>query len=298
LQLDAALLRTCLRRSACRPNAVNLPDIIVAKGDRDVNVPSLNGFRRKAAALLLLGGFCIAPSYAQSTFTADIGGLQLGMTPDQVRAALKAFDAGLKITEVSGYFTYSDGANHALQTPQFLDKLEAKPSGGYSTSFIVYFSTSTSDPRVIAVTRMTASQTPPTAAQFETSLQEKYGKPSARIPLSDLVWEEPGKPQCTRNINYKKEMEVNITGLTRETVPQYLQLRRRTAANKLPSDLTQCGAYLHVTRFNEDPVRRFNVVLIDLGAVMKSEENGSAWVEKLAAEAVAKRTAQGTVPKL
>jgi sulfur transfer complex TusBCD TusB component (DsrH family) len=56
------------------------------------------------------------------------------MTPAQVRTALKAFDAGLKITEVSGYYTYSDGVTHTLQTPQFLDKLEATPAQAYASS--------------------------------------------------------------------------------------------------------------------------------------------------------------------
>lgn len=262
-----------------------------------MKVPALKQ-TRKILAAVVLSGFGMAQAEAQGTFKADIGGLQLGMTPAQARAALKAFDPGLQITEVSGYFTYSDGFNHALQTPQFLDKLEAKPQGGYSTSFTVYFSTSTSDPRVIAVSRQTASQTPPSAAQFESSLISKYGEPTARVPLSDLVWEEPGKPQCTRTLNYKKQMEVNLSGLTRTTALQNLQLRRRTPAIKLPADLTQCGAYLHVTRFNGDPVDRFNATLMDLGALVKSEQDGTAWVEKLAADAAGKRASQGQVPKL
>lgn len=251
-----------------------------------------------SAAIFLAACMGIAESHAQSTFKADIGGIQLGMTPAQARTALKAFDPGLKITEVSGYFTYSDGVSHTLQTPQFLDKLEATQTQSYASSFIVYFSTSVSDPRVISVTRQTGSQTPPTAAQFDASLIAKYGQPTARVQLSDMVWEEPGKPKCTQTLNYKKQLETNISGMARENVLQQLEMRQKNKMNGLPADLTQCGAYLHIGRFNGDPVVRFSATLLDLGAAAKSEMAGSAWVDKLATDAAGKRTSQGQMPKL
>ena len=250
------------------------------------------------SVVVLLCNIGIANVHAQSTFKADIGGIQLGMTPEQVRAALKAFDPGLNVTEVSGYFTYSDGVTHTLQSPQFLDKLEATPTQSYATSFVVYFSTSTSDPRVIAVTRETGSQTPPSAAQFDESLIAKYGQPTARVLLSDMVWEESGKPKCTQTLNYKKQLETNVSNLAREGALRQLQMRQNDKRNNLPADLTQCPAYLQIGRINADPVTRFNATLLDLGGIVKSELDGSAWVDKLAAAAVEKRASQGQVPKL
>ncbi len=52
-------------------------------------------------------------------------GIRLGMTEAEARGALQAFDPELKIAAVTGVFDYSDGVNHTLKTPGFLDRLEA-----------------------------------------------------------------------------------------------------------------------------------------------------------------------------
>ncbi len=54
----------------------------------------------------------------------EMAGIRLGMTEAEARAAIRAFDPTLRITSVMGVFNYNDGVNHALRTPEFLDRLE------------------------------------------------------------------------------------------------------------------------------------------------------------------------------
>jgi hypothetical protein len=117
------------------------------------------------------------------------------------------------------------------------------------------------------------------------------------MQLSDLVWEEPGKPKCTQT-NYKKQLETNTGNLTWESAFKVMEMPQKDERNGLPADLTQCGAYLQIGRFNGDPVVRFSATLLDIGSVVKSESDGTAWVDKLATDAASKRTSQGQMPKL
>lgn len=252
-----------------------------------------------SSIVMLAAGLGFPPAQAQDAYQADIAGLRLGMTEAEVRAALQDFDSTLRIESVMGYFTYSDGVNYSLHTPEFLDRVEAKPPQAYSTSFTVYFSGPPGEPRVVLIHRSTASNAPPTAAQYEAGLFEKYGLPTARLVANRLLWEEPGKPQCMRELDYKRELQPSVpSSLSRDSALQLLEARQRNRANnKLPDDLTTCGAYLYYDRAGLDPVLRFTAELIDLGAIAASEYGSSEWVEGLIAEAVSKREAQAVTPK-
>jgi hypothetical protein len=95
---------------------------------------------RSAIALVVILGASPA-AFAQGTAPEklDVVGIRLGMTEAEVRGALKAFDPELKIAAVTGVFNYSDGVNHALKTPGFLDRLEAG-NGNQGASIKVCFS--------------------------------------------------------------------------------------------------------------------------------------------------------------
>ncbi|MDP2193610.1 MAG: hypothetical protein Q8K36_03695, partial [Alphaproteobacteria bacterium] len=185
-----------------------------------------------------------------------------------------------------------------LKTPEFLDRLEATAPIAYSTSFIIHFSTPPGEPRVIGIERQTASQTPPSAADYEAGLIAKYGQPVSRSVTHNLVWEEPEKPRCGRSLNHKKQLEPDVFTKNRNKALQVVESRQRNKANGLPADLTSCGAYHTYLRNGLDPVVRFNAHMYDLGGIVASERRSGAWVAQIKADAIKKRQAGGKVPKL
>jgi len=233
----------------------------------------------------------------------DIAGVRLGMTEVEVRTALQAFDASMKLGQVMGTYNYSDGANPALKTPAFLDRLEGMQ--GQTGRVTVYFSGPLGDVRVIGVSRtalMVNNQ--PTHAQFTQGLLGRYGEPSGYSTASKTtpVWESAGKPSCVRVRDHKGQSTINIGSgdfgkllLTSGTAEKTLSFRVQ-AKGLMPSDLTQCGAYLSYF-YAGDPVRNFDAYLYDLGAMITSERSRAAWVRQLQSEAVRTRQGQGQVPK-
>lgn len=266
----------------------------------------------KAMLGIVLGaifGFAgIVSVHAQGTPVSkmDIAGVQIGMTEAEVEAALKTFDSGLELASVMAVFNYSDGVSHTLESPEFLDRVEAK-QGNQGVSITVYFSGGPGeDVRVIGVSRSALIMAnPPTAAQFMQSLVAKYGQPAGLSSKNQSlpVWEEAGKPSCIRARDYKNEVDINIgTGIgaglmVNANAEQFLSKRAGSISRGLlPSDLAQCGAYLGYYYLG-DPVRNFSAELYDLGAVVATERSRTAWVDQLQAEAVSKRQGQGQVPK-
>ncbi len=259
---------------------------------------SKRGRRRAAVGGLwaLMLGSTVAAVQAQTAFTPDIAGVRLGMTEAEVRSALKAFDGSLEFTPYLAGFTYSDGVDHTLQTPEFLERLEAQTRAGYSSGFVVHFTTPPSSPRVMSVERTTGSRQPPSIAQFEDGLIRKYGEPTGRQEQDGLLWEQAGKPRCARMVDYRKQIVPMIKGITVATVPKTLEHRQRSKGHPLPADLSQCGAYVFYQRYNSDPVDRFTGELRDLGLIVANERATQAWVAGLEDAAVARRKARGQTP--
>src|SRR3546814_18317813 len=50
----------------------------------------------------------------------DIVGLRLGMTVDEAKAALQAYDPAITINEYRQYYTYSDCVTHGLHSQDFV----------------------------------------------------------------------------------------------------------------------------------------------------------------------------------
>lgn len=255
---------------------------------------------RALAAILLLA--VAAPAAAAQEW--DIAGIRLGMTEAEARAALTAFDAGLKVVPVMGVFNYSDGVNPILKTPEFLDRLEGS-KGNEGVSVKVYFSGPVGEVRVISVYRtVTAVPAPPTASQFVQALFSKYGQPSgtSRANKQHLVWESSGKPSCIRIKDGNRVSLDAVSGtslMVNAAVEQFFTQRRNNIMGRglIPNDLTQCGAYLGYN-YMGDPVRSFFAEANDLGAMVATERSRTAWVKQLQAEAVRKRQGQGQAPKL
>ena len=248
------------------------------------------------------------PATAAPDAKLDIAGVRIGMTEAEVRAALTAFDPSLTVTAVASVFNYRDGVN-MLQSPEFLDRLEGKVGRNGDPNLKVYFSGPVGEVRVIGVSRAFRSlDAPPTSAQFLQSLAAKYGPLSgfSRDNQRHPVWESDGRPSCIRGrggMNNAVWIDLDSSfgpGLVASSSAQaFLSARSSAVTHKglLPTDLTQCGAYLGYYYFG-DPVRSFEAELFDLGAVVATQRSREAWVNQLQADAVRKREGQGQTPKL
>ncbi|MCC5794489.1 MAG: hypothetical protein JJT85_07110 [Chromatiales bacterium] len=247
-----------------------------------------------------------APAQGTPQDQLDIAGVHIGMTEAEARAALAAFDPEIEVGAVMAMFNYSDGMN-MLQSPEFLDRLEAGQLPGLGPAFKVYFSGPVGEVRVIGVARSGLMMTnPPTAAQFVDSLLSKYGRP-AGLSCGDRtqpVWEAAGRPSCIRARDYKDEVPISVAAGAGEsladtgTAKQFLV--RRSYLNTrglIPDEPTQCGTYLSYY-FPQDPVQSFQVEVFDLGAMVSTERSRTAWVSELQAEAVRQRQGRGVAPRL
>lgn len=252
---------------------------------------------------------CLTPvlAHAQGTPGAafEIAGIRLGMTEDEARAAIEAFDPTLEVTDVIGVYNYSDGVRQH-QTPEFLDRIEALDRTKMGVK--VYFSGPVGDVRVIAVTRQVDPlQNPPTVDQFRQSLVDRFGEPAGLNgpgvnPPMNIVWEEAGKPACTRmRDRTRNEVSLSVPPLQlMASVEEYFEKRRTTPIYyELPSDMARCGAVLNYDFGpTQDIVLAFTAELKDIGALVATERARNAWVSELEAEATRQRQSQGQVPRL
>ncbi|EJI85318.1 hypothetical protein AEST_16570 [Alishewanella aestuarii B11] len=235
----------------------------------------------------------------------DIAGIKLGMTVDEVKAAINTFDPQLQIEEVAAVFDLNDGAN--LQpSPEFLDRIEAL-QGNQGAVLKVFFSGPVGEVRVIGVARkglILSNQ--PASAQFMQSLTARYGQPTAfnRNQKDQPVWEASGKMSCLKARDYKNEPQVNIAPgfgesvLVNVSAEQFFSSRasNNTGKGLFPKEFTDCGSYLSYF-FPGDPISSFSGELMDLGAIVHTERSRQQWVEQLTAEAIQKRLSKGQVPK-
>lgn len=235
----------------------------------------------------------------------DLLGVKLGMTEAEVRAAFQAYDPKAKVSAIHASIPYSDGLNNH-RTPPFLDELTIEVVRvARFQPLRVWFSGPGDEPRVIAIARQEANTpNPPTQAQLLQALSTKYGEPTDQLGSnSNPVWKEPGKPSCVQASYSPDRLHLGgfpqiVTGQMNlwRVVNTFVGGAERELHNP-PADLSQCGAVLYYT-LGSDPVRSFNAGLFDLGALAATAKSRQELVEKLTAEARAKREGQGAVPQL
>lgn len=258
-----------------------------------------------SASVISLMLCCSEYSQAVPAEQLDIAGIKLGMTVDEVKAAINSFDPQLQIEEVAAVFDLNDGAN--LQpSPEFSDRIEAL-QGNQGAVLKVFFSGPVGEVRVIGVARKgVILSNQPASAQFMQSLTARYGQPTTfnRNQKDQPVWEADNKMSCIRARDHKNEPQVNIAPgfgesiLVNVSAEQFLSSRagNHTGKGLLPQEFTDCGSYLSYF-FPGDPISSFSGELMDLGAIVQTERSRQQWVEQLTAEAVQKRLSQGQVPK-
>jgi hypothetical protein len=262
-------------------------------------------FARMTAALIAIAAAtAVVPASAAPEW--DLLGVKLGMTEAEVRAAFQAYDPSAKVTALQASLTYSDGLT-SQRTPAFLDELRIEVvRKARFQPLRVWFSGPVGEPRVIAIARQEMNTpNPPTNAQFEQALQAKYGAPTDQLGGAGAtpVWQESGKPSC---IQARYPAGRITLGEFPQVVTGQMNLSRvlinfmNRAQNELlnaPADLSQCGAVMYYI-VSLDPVTSFNAAIFDLGALAATAKARQEYVEKLNAEARAKRESKGQVPQL
>lgn len=257
--------------------------------------------RTALACLLALGTATARAGTATDRF--EIAGIRTGMTEAEVVAALKAHDATLQLQRTLAHYTYRDGVT-SHRSPEYLSQIFAAPRDtvAHPERIRVMFSSAPGEARVVSVSRELGLRQPPTAAQLEQQLLQKYGAPlyrrtSGKDVTFDLamVWEEAGRPNCWRTLPTDSNMPA-VSGPSQGPIADYILDGQRRG--KLPRvDVAQCGRGLRAQVVG-DPARTLIVRMSDLGAWAASDLAASRWVEGLRQEAERARLAGGKTPKL
>ncbi|MBL8225548.1 MAG: hypothetical protein JNM50_09470 [Chromatiales bacterium] len=228
----------------------------------------------------------------------DIVGLKLGMTQDQVVAAIKAHDPGLKVVSVQSAFGYSDGTQQ-LQTPPFLSRIEARAAGGPSgkPALAVYFTPPPQAGRVWAIERNEKTTgEPPTVQQYVAALQQKYGEPTAVSPgYAALAWDFPsGRVNCIPRLPDRPGFPAfRPSGSDDLGFMLNLWQQRKLA----PADLSRCASRLHYV-LGSSIVTDFSAILIDVATFASANAAAMREVDDLEQNARRQRDDRGQVPKL
>src|SRR3546814_11174372 len=84
---------------------------------------------RSGWRLRALGGLAVAAGLGAAVpaeaYDWNIVVLRLGMSVEETKAALKAYDPAITVDEHWQYFAYSDGVNHGLRTEDFIAYMDA-----------------------------------------------------------------------------------------------------------------------------------------------------------------------------
>jgi hypothetical protein len=264
-----------------------------------------------AASILLVGA---APARAAPDW--DIVGIRLGMSPEQVRAALSEHAPKAEVSESRQQFTFNDGVGQQ-QLPDFLGSITARlgaatsalahpGSSGDAETLEVMFSAPPMQQRVIRVIRTLVLQdNPPPMERALASVTQKYGEPPKIREANygrGLVarWVEPGKTVCgdtapTSQDAWQAPPVDNAPG----GLSQYDAWHRRKLA---PADASHCSAALVVnlvTRAPGEPlVREMKLVMTDPGYAVPAMRATAQQLAELQAKARKARMDSGTAPKL
>jgi hypothetical protein len=223
----------------------------------------------------------------------DIGGLHLGMTPEEVKAAMQTYDANIKIQDTGQYFEYA-ALGKRYKTEKFLVATHGQlPSG--SGSLAVGYSYPPANPRVVAITRSHRQSTQPLSqTDYAKALIDKYG-----TPVEDT---SNGKPsfQAERILRWKLTGSGNTTcvngaSIGNSVLGNFVKDGRKMAEeNVTPDYAAECDAvFKYVLR--GDPVTLASGTISDIPAWAKSEFEARKWVD----QQVAEKSKTGTAaPKL
>tara|TARA_R110002072_G_scaffold209831_2_gene367466 strand:+ start:491 stop:1354 length:864 start_codon:yes stop_codon:yes gene_type:complete len=223
----------------------------------------------------------------------DIAGLYLGMTPEQVKAVLEAYDEDMRIQDTIRHFEYN-ALGKRYKTDNFIAATHGQMPGG-SIALSVGYSYPPAEPQVVSITRLHRQTTEPlTQADYAKALIDKYGQPVEDINNGrtdsraerTLKWElaDTGDVSC-----------VSSASIGNSVLDRFIRDGRRMAeVDVTPEYAAQCAGVFEYTLRGE-PVTNASGTIFDVWAQAGSEFEAQAWVQ----QQVEDKSKTGTVaPKL
>tara|TARA_R100000005_G_scaffold85033_1_gene53308 strand:- start:880 stop:1761 length:882 start_codon:yes stop_codon:yes gene_type:complete len=205
----------------------------------------------------------------------DIAGLYLGMSPEEVTAALKDFDPTIVIKQDTISFTYNAlGKRH--QTDPYAHYMVGNIPGG-DVSLDVRYSYPPEPLEVVMVSRSHRQQVEPVSqALYVESLVGKYGTPTQdsgsvtngqRVERT-LQWAiGDGTTQCLPDGAY-------------HSTPPILERIQRRLPDASSETVDTCASTLRYV-LQGDPVIRANGGMFDVAAAANAEFAHQAWIQSL-----------------
>lgn len=218
----------------------------------------------------------------------DIAGIYLGMTPDEAREKMTAYDADMQIQDSSLYFEYN-ALGKRYKTDSFLAATIGQMTGGRG-GLSVGYSYPPKEPRVISITRIHRQTTAPlTQADYLKALIDKYGPPvedsnngrTGSRAERTLKWTLPGTGStiCTKSASVGNGV-----------LDRFVKDGRKMA-DPTPEYAADCAGLFEYTLMGE-PVTQANGVIFDVWALAKSEFESRDWVQ----QQVDEKSRTGTEP--
>ncbi|MEX1035724.1 MAG: hypothetical protein WDZ54_07185 [Sneathiella sp.] len=239
-------------------------------------------FRNTLLALLFL-----APAMTARADDVDIVGIELGMSVEEVEAAIKDYNPELKLDRTQFYMNYSDGVNK-LRTEDYVRMVTTAPHR--VDSFMVTFAALPDDPEVLAFERVHKMKNEPVdRAVYYQALVDKYGKPSleAEDPRSKTMFIQwylgEDKVNCKpARLQPGPRVGVDVS-LTSSLVKE---IRNPDGSMKLTDakEIGDCAVVMEY-RLVGNPVTKASGAVLDVAAAAKNELNVATWMEELSQKA-------------
>lgn len=250
-------------------------------------------------------------SYECPSDAPTVIGICLGLTPEQVIAALKAHNEDIPIQKATGSYDYTDGAQK-LRTEPFVSRIRAEPRTP-DVYFEFHFTAPPGESKLTHMQRTLGQEgnNMPAMDKFTDGLIAKYGEPDYRYDgethnelFRHLRWDFPdGRVLCTdvpleEGNGLGKGLVSNATGKVGPSGAVQIAAR---LADKGVADPAQCGKWLQVqlrTYAKEEPVRMVTMELSDFATTWTSANKTFAWLDKLEADARKERLQGAEMPEL
>jgi hypothetical protein len=233
----------------------------------------------------------------------DIAGLKLGMSPEQAKAALKAFGIDpSRIRESKASYQYTDGVN-AHSTAEFLDrigadKIERKNGQRVVDNFDLRFAPPPKGGQLVMVRRRTDNPVdPPTVGDYRAAILDKHGKPDIDKSGS-LMWLEPrnavnctgSAPQAVAGILASIYMGSDQTGWRLNELRNAKKVRE-------PSQCARMLEYRMPSSPNQ-PATSVTAVLVDVPGWGTAYLATLGWIDEQRQAAVKAREGAASKPRL
>lgn len=209
----------------------------------------------------------------------DIAGVFIGMTQEEVEAAIRAYDPEAVFQYNQATYRYT-ALNQRFQTDPFLQILVAAAENR-TVVLQVLFSPPPGESRVVGIERSHGQRTAPlTQADYASALIDKYGPPSGDEHNGEqgygsrrtLTWQDsrPGKVECVPSVSFGTSILDALSG-PRANLPE-------------DGNVDDCARVMTYT-LHQDPVFNARGLLYDVAAAARGEQAAQEWVRSLEAEA-------------